>query len=212
MARDWKIGEVVWLKSGGPAMTVVAETTKHDGLTQTTWYENQNGTAPAEFSFRGFPKDCLTDEEPSHSYSAHMRKMALIPQTLEIARPESIKVEPVTINWHGQAPSAEMIDQIVSQVRKTLTQEMADAVSLVSSALPTSDQIKQESKPTIEKLIEAATKGDQPKDSSKQELRDPTEDSENKKLRSEIWKKAGGQPSKQDPPKTEHWRNTKPLT
>ena len=58
--RDWKIGEVVYLKSGSPAMTVVG--TDQHGATKVQWYDPQ--AVEVERSMYPtvvFPKDCLTE-------------------------------------------------------------------------------------------------------------------------------------------------------
>ena len=58
--RDWKIGEVVYLKSGSPAMTVIG--TDSHGATTVRWYDPQ--AVEMERSMYPtvvFPKDCLTE-------------------------------------------------------------------------------------------------------------------------------------------------------
>lgn len=208
MARDWKIGEVVWLKSGGPAMTV-AEATKTDGSTPCRWFAPEQTGDRLHYPTASFHKDCLTGEEPHANQIARLdRQMSTVDTKGRVL--ESIKVEPVTVNWQGGlAPSVEMIEQIVAQVRKTLAQEMADATSLVSGAFT------QEGREKIERLVKEtkAQAKEQP------ELRDSTEDAANKKLRGEMWEKAGGPPSKQEPiaqqskPASDQGRrNAKPLT
>lgn len=58
--RDWKLGEVVYLKSGSPAMTVVG--TDSHGATKVQWYDPQAVEAERSlFPTATFPKDCLTE-------------------------------------------------------------------------------------------------------------------------------------------------------
>lgn len=136
MARDWKIGEVVWLKSGGPAMTVAAESTKHDGLTSVAYFEPASniGSSAAlrpPYQVATFPKDALIDKDPeiqSIRKALSGDSVIRMPQ-LEEAQPQSIKVEPVTINWQGAAPSAEMMEQLISRLRATSQDLLEDSLA-----------------------------------------------------------------------------------
>ncbi len=57
--RDWKIGEVVYLKSGSPAMTVTG--TDSHGATKVQWYDPQAVEVERSmYPTATFPKDCLT--------------------------------------------------------------------------------------------------------------------------------------------------------
>lgn len=58
--RDWKLGEVVYLKSGSPAMTVIG--TDQHGATTVRWYDPQAIEAERTvYPTVVFPKDCLTE-------------------------------------------------------------------------------------------------------------------------------------------------------
>lgn len=58
--RDWKLGEVVYLKSGSPAMTVIS--TDQHGATTVRWYDPQAIEAERTvYPTVVFPKDCLTE-------------------------------------------------------------------------------------------------------------------------------------------------------
>ena len=58
--RDWKLGEVVYLKSGSPAMTVIS--TDQHGATKVQWYDPQAVEVERSmYPTNVFPKDCLTE-------------------------------------------------------------------------------------------------------------------------------------------------------
>lgn len=58
--RDWKLGEVVYLKSGSPAMTVIS--TDQHGATKVQWYDPQAMEIERSmYPTNVFPKDCLTE-------------------------------------------------------------------------------------------------------------------------------------------------------
>lgn len=114
-------------------MTVTAES-KPSGIGETgvTWFTEPTSAAVARehFPHATFPKDCLTSEEPAAVLTTHMRRTALIPQTLEVSKPETVKVElpPVTVNWQGATPSQEQLENLIAEAMTRVWKRVASPV------------------------------------------------------------------------------------
>lgn len=91
--RDWKIGEVVYLKSGSPAMTVIG--TDSHGATTVRWYDPQ--AVEVERSMYPtvvFPKDCLTESvTPQLQWEISARMPQLQAEPIRIVAPQSSNEE-----------------------------------------------------------------------------------------------------------------------
>lgn len=61
MANEFKIGDVVRLKSGGPQMTVVAIVNSNEKLIRCQWFGEEKGSQKVEMSV--FPPAALVLED-----------------------------------------------------------------------------------------------------------------------------------------------------
>lgn len=112
MARDWKIGEVVYLKSGSPAMTVTIESANHDGSTTVSWYSDNPPTGYPAMQTASFHKDCLTSEEPTHNLDVRLERARVAQASAPVyhlsssEKPATVKVElpPITVNSTVEQP------------------------------------------------------------------------------------------------------------
>lgn len=87
--RDWKLGEVVYLKSGSPAMTVIS--TDQHGATKVQWYDPQAVEVERSmYSTATFPKDCLTESvTPQLRWEMDARMQQPQTEPIRIVAPQS---------------------------------------------------------------------------------------------------------------------------
>ena len=147
MARDWKIGEVVYLKSGSPAMTVITES-KPSGIGETgvTWFSEGAPNTEQRLSFphATFPKDCLTSEEPMHNLDARIEKAQLAQSTAPVYRLSTsektaamrIELSPITVNWKGVAPSQEQLENLIAEAMPRVWKRIASPVQEQREQVP----------------------------------------------------------------------------
>ncbi len=91
--RDWKLGEVVYLKSGSPAMTVIS--TDQHGATKVQWYDPQAVEVERSmYPTNVFPKDCLTESvTPQLQWEISARMSQLQAEPFRIVAPQSSNEE-----------------------------------------------------------------------------------------------------------------------
>ena len=119
--RDWKIGEVVYLKSGSPAMTVIG--TDSHGATTVRWYDPQ--AVEMERSMYPtvvFPKDCLTEAEvPVRMPSSAWR----VPQL----QAEPIRIDPSDLPDVPTQHILSTIDALLARVYDCMPEGKKDSLN-----------------------------------------------------------------------------------
>jgi len=128
--RDWKLGEVVYLKSGSPAMTVTG--TDSHGATKVQWYDPQAVEVERSmYPTNVFPKDCLT-ETVTPVQDAYQRYGSM-------ESPLRISAEPIRINSSdlivAHQPSSEDLTQsVLTTLRDLFSRLSRSETSTVSQA------------------------------------------------------------------------------
>lgn len=144
--RDWKLGEVVYLKSGSPAMTVVG--TDSHGATKVQWYDPQAVEAERSlFPTATFPKDCLTEAE------VPVRDAYQRPGATELPRisVESFRIRPARLGEY-QPMTEEQLAQFVMTTLSDLFSRLSR-----TSEVATSKFAAEQPQPS-EKIVEATSR------------------------------------------------------
>lgn len=144
--RDWKIGEVVYLKSGSPAMTVVG--TDSHGATKVQWYDPQ--AVEVERSMYPtvvFPKDCLTEAVTPQLQWEMGARSPRVPQ---------LQAEPIRITSSdlivAHQPSTEDLTQTVLTTLRDLFSRLSRTTEVATSKFAAEQPLPNE------KIVEAASR------------------------------------------------------
>jgi uncharacterized protein YodC (DUF2158 family) len=144
--RDWKLGEVVYLKSGSPAMTVIG--TDSHGATKVQWYDPQAMEAERSmFPTVVFPKDCLTEVvTPQLQWEMGARMSQLQAEPFRITSSDLIV---------AHQPSTEDLTQTVLTTLRDLFSRLSRTTEVATS------KFAAEAQPN-EKIVEATSRAAEP--------------------------------------------------
>ena len=144
--RDWKIGEVVYLKSGSPAMTVIG--TDSHGATTVRWYDPQ--AVEMERSMYPtvvFPKDCLTEAVTPQLQWEMGARSPRVPQLQE--EPFRITSSDLIV---AHQPSTEDLTQTVLTTLRDLFSRLSRTTEVATSKFAAEQPLPNE------KIVEAASR------------------------------------------------------
>lgn len=172
--EHFKVGEVVWLKSGSPAMTVAALLQGGETVT-VIWMDRSNSIAATPHVYeKTFPRLCLTDKDPRlEELKNAILSSDLESETLRPYPPNEPRV--IRVEIPGLAEALEMLlNRRVENPTQTesapATTELTNAgqVSASRAAWEAANQIreavgKSEKRQTIADLIETTKPSDDPK-------------------------------------------------
>ena len=139
--RDWKLGEVVYLKSGSPAMTVIS--TDQHGATKVQWYDPQAVEVERSmYPTNVFPKDCLTESvTPQLQWEISARMSQLQAEPFRITSSDLIV---------AHQPSTEDLTQTVLTTLRDLFSRLSRTTEVATSKFAAEVQAQPN-----EKIVEA---------------------------------------------------------